>query len=289
VQYRQDGGSWQALPPSMLLPVMPGAALPVSLAVNGVPALPACSSEGDSSSTAEGCSFAFTQEATPSISAVSPKVLSAQPAELSIAGSGFGSNAQLVSVTVGGQPCPLSRTVSDGSSLACLAPALPAGSYLIELMVAGKGRALVLAGSSAATVTYQPAVASITPAAGSLFGGTEVVLTGHGFASTAEPAQDRMPAAKLGSIPCAITSATTTSIQCTSGSSASSTSFNAAPAVESRNASTGAVMAGTSATNSSTPFRRACSWLERSTSAVGRLLGEVASDALPCQDRTIEF
>jgi hypothetical protein len=66
--YKPAGQQWQAIPPAMLLPFLPDASLPVEVSVNGVPAVAACSG-GD----AEGCHFALSLEATPTLQAVAPQ------------------------------------------------------------------------------------------------------------------------------------------------------------------------------------------------------------------------
>lgn len=192
------------MPWGKALGARPSAALPVAVAVNGIPALPACAAGSiqlDANTTvtssveprsitwgAKQCVYANSAWATPSITDASPLIVDA-PGVLTLQGSGFpaGTSATDLSLTVGDEPCAgVSVTASAAAgelTVTCQLPLLPSGIWNVSLTHATAGAVSFGAlGASPLTLRYNVVVTGCSPTAGSLRGGQELTLTGHGFA-----------------------------------------------------------------------------------------------------------
>ncbi|MBB5035561.1 beta strand repeat-containing protein [Prosthecobacter vanneervenii] len=105
-------------------------------------------------------------------------------------------------VTIGGAAAT-SVTVVDSTHITCTTPAHSAGTASVVVTTPG--------GSNAANSLYTylaaPTVSSVSPASGTVNGGTSVVITGTGFTSDA--------VVKFGGVTATITSVSGTSITCT--------------------------------------------------------------------------
>uniref|UniRef100_A0A3Q3X6F5 Uncharacterized protein n=1 Tax=Mola mola TaxID=94237 RepID=A0A3Q3X6F5_MOLML len=116
-------------------------------------------------------SFNYSAAHTPVISSVSPTNPSG--AVITLTGSGFGNNAQHISVTVNQVPCNVS-TVSD-TQIECTTGNNPGGEYPVVLHHQVKGHA-----QSAVTFTYELTLSSVQPNE-SFGGGALLTLLGSGF------------------------------------------------------------------------------------------------------------
>lgn len=121
-------------------------------------------------------SFSFTMDATPLVSAITPS--NGQTGEVvSLSGEGFGSNADLVKIFIGGEPCESVNLVGT-SAVTCELGVNFAGSHEIELSVEGVGRAMVAEGLD---FTYNLVLTSISDTTGSLVGLNTLEVLGFGF------------------------------------------------------------------------------------------------------------
>uniref|UniRef100_A0A8C2XFR8 PKHD1 like 1, tandem duplicate 2 n=1 Tax=Cyclopterus lumpus TaxID=8103 RepID=A0A8C2XFR8_CYCLU len=117
--------------------------------------------------------FTYSAAHTPAISSISP---SSGPsgATVTLTGSGFGSDSQLVSVTINDVLCAVS-TVSD-TQVQCTAGDNPGGAYPVALHHQVKGHA-----QSDVEFTYELTLSSVRPNQGSYGGGALLSVQGSGF------------------------------------------------------------------------------------------------------------
>uniref|UniRef100_A0A8C4T925 PKHD1 like 1 n=1 Tax=Erpetoichthys calabaricus TaxID=27687 RepID=A0A8C4T925_ERPCA len=161
----------------------------VQLSVNGIPA--ACYSD---------CKFHYTDSSLPQVDSVSPDTVDSSSAVLSINGTGFGSDPEDVLILIGDftfHPSQVTET-----EITCPIGPLPAGSYILNVVVMSKGLA------SGNIAIFSLATATLSPNSGSILGGTTLLITGNGF-------YPNYTTVTVGGIPCAITNITTSEVKCT--------------------------------------------------------------------------
>ena len=138
----------------------------VSVAVNSLNA--ACVGEA-------GCGFTYNLAMTPVVTSVTPNN-GGIGTMLTIAGSNF-ANID-ASVLIGGAPCDV--TAKDAAWIKCRVSALTtAGTHSVIVSFDPYGST---ASAQAASFTFPLAITKVSPASGSLEGGSRVVVTGYGFA-----------------------------------------------------------------------------------------------------------
>lgn len=141
------------------------------MVVDGIPT--SCLASNSSSSN---CTFNFTDTATPTIHSVSPATGQGGDS-ITIRGHGFGENTSAISVLIGSSAwCQVDSSTND--SIVCVTSRHAAGSYLVQVLVEGVGRALNMA---AACYTYTLTLSSVTPEVGGVTGGYLIEITGEGF------------------------------------------------------------------------------------------------------------
>lgn len=123
------------------------------------------------------CTFNYDSALTPSVTDVTPASVSGST-QLSLTGTGFGSDPSVVSISIGGEDCS-SVSLTSATSVQCTVSAIRAGLNDIVLIVDGIGKA-----SSSVTVTGEAVASNVDPVSGSVNGGTELTFTGHGFSGT---------------------------------------------------------------------------------------------------------
>ncbi|XP_071356429.1 PKHD1 like 1, tandem duplicate 1 [Trachinotus anak] len=117
--------------------------------------------------------FTYAAAHTPVISSISPTTGPSGSA-VTLTGSGFGSDSQLISVTINHVPCNVS-TVSD-TQVQCTAGDNPGGTYPVMLHHKVKGHA-----QSDVMFTYELTLSSVQPNEGSFGGGALLSIQGSGF------------------------------------------------------------------------------------------------------------
>uniref|UniRef100_A0A8C5H567 Fibrocystin-L-like n=1 Tax=Gouania willdenowi TaxID=441366 RepID=A0A8C5H567_GOUWI len=116
-------------------------------------------------------SFNYSADHTPVVSTISPDT-GPSGSTITLTGSGFGNDSQLISVTVNNVPCNVS-TLSD-SQLQCTAGNNPGGSYPVVLHHRVKGHA-----QSSVSFMYELMISA--PPSGSFGGGAHLAVGGSGF------------------------------------------------------------------------------------------------------------
>lgn len=119
--------------------------------------------------------IAFTNAATPVVSSISPSIGQVGD-ELTIYGSGLnpGSGQGEVEVQIGDVLCTV--TSSEDDHVVCTLDEHAAGSYLVDVVVPGKGRA-----TSGVFFTYNFQIDSVDPDESGFGGGRVLVIQGQGF------------------------------------------------------------------------------------------------------------
>ncbi|XP_040908783.1 LOW QUALITY PROTEIN: PKHD1 like 1, tandem duplicate 1 [Toxotes jaculatrix] len=117
--------------------------------------------------------FTYSAAHTPVISSVSPTT-GPSGSVITLTGSGFGTDSQLVSVTINHVPCNVS-SVSD-TQVQCTAGDNPGGAYTVMLHHQVKGYA-----QSDVTFTYELTLTGVHPSEGSFGGGAMLAIQGSGF------------------------------------------------------------------------------------------------------------
>ncbi|XP_069372727.1 PKHD1 like 1, tandem duplicate 1 [Paralichthys olivaceus] len=118
-------------------------------------------------------SFTYSAAHTPNISSVSPTT-GPSGSVVTLTGSGFGNDSQLIAVTINHVACNVSA-VSD-TQVQCTAGDNPGGTYGVTLHHQVKGHAL-----SEVMFTYELTLSSVQPSQGSFGGGARLSIQGSGF------------------------------------------------------------------------------------------------------------
>ena len=110
------------------------------------------------------------------MSGAQPPSLTGASTPVTISGSKFGQNTHIdnVTVTIGGETCTVT-SVNDGS-IQCTITNVPTGTNTIMASINGLGK---VTGSE--TILGQAVITGVSPAEGSTYGGTELVIDGNGF------------------------------------------------------------------------------------------------------------
>ncbi|XP_044933989.1 fibrocystin-L [Mustela putorius furo] len=159
----------------------------VDLLVHGVPA----QCQGN-------CSFSYLESITAVVTRIFPNSIEG-PVKVLIEGEGFGTILEDIAVFIGDQQ--FGAIDVNEKNITVLVSPLPAGLHSLSVVVGSKGLAL-----GNLTVS-SPAVASVTPASGSIAGGTTLVITGNGF----YPGNTTVT---VGDEPCEIISVNSSEVHC---------------------------------------------------------------------------
>ena len=144
-----------------------------------------CGSADMSAMCISGCLYSYSLEHTPMVTAVTPSAYSGEMM-VTIDGSGFADQPEDNKITVGGsyECTPVSAT---SSQIVCYLSALPANDYQLSVKVCNisNNRCFGYAAidASASVITSIANLTSVSPARGSVQGGTTLTITGTGFSS----------------------------------------------------------------------------------------------------------
>lgn len=170
-----------------------------------------CGSAERSAMCISGCSYSYSLEHTPVVTAVTPSSYSGET-EITIEGSGFADLPNNNKITIGDYYCmPLSATSSE---IVCSLPALPANDYELTVKVCNVsdtrcfGYAAI--DESASVITSVANLTNVSPMRGSVRGGTTLTITGTGFLSDVTAIS-----VDIGGAPCEVDFANYSTIVCT--------------------------------------------------------------------------
>eukprot|EP00759_Apiculatamorpha_spiralis_P009384 PhF_6_TR15991/c1_g1_i1/m.25091 len=169
---------------------------PITLNVKGLDA------KYDSKCTSAGsCWYAYSEDSTPQMVSISTRNVSAGDI-ITITGKNFPTDCVQIAVTTGSQPCNLTQCTA--TSISCKIGALPYGRALVDVKVAGIGAAR---GNFEvfSTLTVQ----SMSPAIGSVAGGSVVEVKGSGFSENSNKTK-----VEIDNKPCTLEKVTPNSILC---------------------------------------------------------------------------
>ena len=130
---------------------------------------------------ADVCNFVYSKDSTPVLESVTPNSGSLGQqitVKMSAAFEPAWSDVSKISITIGGVGCAEVKAGSDKLTFTCKVGQTPAGTYAIDFIVEGVGRAF-----TEATFKSLLQITKITPAEGSLMGGTILTIEGTGFSS----------------------------------------------------------------------------------------------------------
>ncbi|XP_021344842.1 fibrocystin-L-like, partial [Mizuhopecten yessoensis] len=129
------------------------------------------------------CNFTYTENATPTITGVTPQSATGETTTLTINGTMFGTTRSSVTVSLSSKAlaqsyaCNLTSAPID-TEIQCSIENLPVGNNNIEVHIIGKGIA-----TGNLLVTSVPTISNISPDLGSVHGGTSLTVSGNGFLS----------------------------------------------------------------------------------------------------------
>ena len=163
-----------------------------------------CNQTDNNNATAYDCMYAYVTPKTPIVSDIPDRQIAQPTKEITVNGSGFGTDAAAVAVSVGPTSCNI--TSINDSIILCNVHGISAGSHKLHVYVHPNGDAWF---STSDTITGVPAITSVSPTQGSIHGGNEITITGNGF----DPTYQRVTAT-LNGVTCAIKSVTFSSVVC---------------------------------------------------------------------------
>ncbi|XP_062574409.1 fibrocystin-L-like [Saccostrea cucullata] len=148
------------------------------------------------------CKFTYDADYTPTLTSISPNMVNGtEETTVTIEGSGFGNETSDIFVKIGGETCQV-VSVSN-SSVECMLGNLPAGpNNQVVLEVLGRGLA-----SGNLMMTGAGIITDISPAEGSIHGGTVIHISGNGFI-------DKLTTVTVKGNPCPIVNLNLSSISC---------------------------------------------------------------------------
>ena len=158
------------------------------------------------SSTTTSTTFTYTTALTPKLVTVIPQT-GGIGTVITVTGNGFTAST---TVEIGGVACtPVTGQTS--TSLSCTVQATPAGTYPVNVIIAGSGLAYVTPQNvSTTSFTSSLSVTGVAPLASSYGGGVSITVTGSGFGTLGN-----QTIVNICNTNCTVTSATFTQLVCT--------------------------------------------------------------------------
>ena len=126
---------------------------------------------------ASTCEFTYSSSQTPQVSSHFPTTITSDGEEMTITGSGFGTDAADVTISVGDvvDVCDVS-SVTD-TEIICTMSGVHVGTQPWSVIISGKGNSSL----TSDIISVDPAINSVTPSMGGTNGGNIVTITGLGF------------------------------------------------------------------------------------------------------------
>ncbi|XP_062385127.1 fibrocystin-L-like [Sardina pilchardus] len=151
--------------------------------------------------------FTYSDGLTATITSLSPQTTSVSGHRLLVVmGTNFGAQGDDTLVFVGEEQCEV--VVWNATTITCVLPSLPPATYDINVQIGNLGFPKVSAGVNA-TVGYVLEVSGVAPLVGSLYGGSQLTISGSGFSANLED-----NSVMLGDRSCRVTAASDHEIQC---------------------------------------------------------------------------
>ena len=176
-----------------------------------VPKVAGCSGQEPAYSGSAKCVYKFWECLTPEITSMTPSTDS-MGATIAINGKGFDTSAANNVVSIGkGFNCTVSS--ASATDLSCKVNhnnTMPINKQLPTMLRLKNNGYVKISPAAKMMFVLSPKVVSVTPSAGSTQGGTNVTMTGYGFAGT-----PGTTSVNFGSTKCLVTSVTYTQIKCT--------------------------------------------------------------------------
>ena len=137
------------------------------------------------------CTFSFSEDVTPEIDEIYPTVISTPGTQvITLKGENFSSTYDQYSITLGKIVCSI--TSANSTVIFCEIPSLPAGNYMLQLAICN----LTSDGSrcfgngefddEAQMVRVVARVTRASPSIGSIYGETEITLSGSGLSGSSD-------------------------------------------------------------------------------------------------------
>ena len=139
----------------------------VYVMVNGAPQMAACETSNSQ------CKYTYSSSYTPTISAIDTPTMSGATT-FTITGTNLGTDTLDLEVYIGTEMA--SVVSSDGSTLVAMIQNIPAGANEVVVRHADNGKA-----DGSITVTGSAVISSVVPSSGSIYGETEITISGNGF------------------------------------------------------------------------------------------------------------
>ena len=135
--------------------------------VNGVPQTAACETSN------RRCKYTYSSSSTPTMSAIDTPTMSGNTT-FTITGTRLGNDPLDLEVYIGTEMASVMS--SDGRNLVAMIQNVPAGSNEVVVRHVDNGKA-----DGSITVTGSPVISSVVPSSGSIYGETEITISGNGF------------------------------------------------------------------------------------------------------------
>uniref|UniRef100_A0A7M5XJA2 G8 domain-containing protein n=2 Tax=Clytia hemisphaerica TaxID=252671 RepID=A0A7M5XJA2_9CNID len=126
-------------------------------------------------------SIKYSMSATPWVQSVTPTVFNTADTEITIIGKNFGSNANKLTLNIGGTEITGGTITNDGAGTDTWKvniPCFTAGDHTPQIYLDNQGDFHF---ENETTLTAQKKINSLSPSEGSVHGGQEVTITGYGF------------------------------------------------------------------------------------------------------------
>eukprot|EP00854_Cymbomonas_tetramitiformis_P005436 gene5436-6591_t len=168
---------------------------------------------GNSYSVCNECQLQYTASLTPTLaselSTMQATAESGDSVDFVLVGTGLVSGGRPPNVTVGGALATVTYYNVSGETVEGTVTGVPAGVHEVKVDVAGSGFALA-DGTENLVLTVDLALSSVTPAAGSIAGGTVLTVHGAGFDASDVPGVN----VSVCGVPCPVVAVAADAVEC---------------------------------------------------------------------------